>query len=254
MTNNNSIEEQSRAFSQRIEDLLQNVLGPLPSEQNYTADPQGSYLRGGISGYVIQQFQKGGIPLIIDGSAQLLLSYNFHCSCSSASGNLQVEASSIQLSCYANHEPIVRYDYLRNKTHEIPNAHINIYGSNDTVSRIMLACTQGKRAKSRRKEFVDKGDFPTFSKLHFPVGGNRMRPGIEDVLQFAIYEFHIDVQPNWQEAIEKSRSEYRKRQVAAIVREFPDIAYQVFKDAGYSLDTVPVPPDRGNEGNNLIKY
>lgn len=119
----------------------------------------------------------------------------------------------------------------------------------------MLACGSKSQGKNRRKAFLEKGTFPTFSSLHFPVGGDRFRPGLEDVLQMAIYEFGIDAQPQWQQAIEQSRAEYRTRQISALVCEFPDIAYQALSQNGY-LDsgTPPQRPEREDTKSRLTKY
>ena len=117
-----------------------------------------------------------------------------------------------------------------------------------------LSCGGGLRGKSRRKEYINKGSFPTFSTLHFPVGGDRFRPGLEDVLQMAIYEFHIDATNEWQQHIEASREEYRTRQLTALIREFPDIAYDTLKEDGRELTTRPERPQRADRTSMLIRY
>ncbi|WP_043167864.1 hypothetical protein [Bifidobacterium callitrichos] len=96
--------------------------------------------------------------------------------------------------------------------------------------------------------------FPTFSSLHLPVGGDRMRPGLEDVLQLAVCEFGIDVTAGWLDAVEASHEEYRTTQLRAFVREFPDIAFEELRRAGYVDGDVPQRPVREDRISRLRRY
>lgn len=250
--NGGDVENQVREFAQRIEDLLQQVLGL--RDDSYTATPEGSYVRSGKTSYVIHQAEDRGVPLTSDGECILKLSYTFHCSCRKSGSWLQVDKSAIMITGEPEHVPLFRYDYIRDPSSDIPAAHLNVYGSNDVATRLLLACNGGKRAKSRRKEYVNKGAFPTFSSLHFPVGGDRLRPGLEDVLQMTIYEFHIDAQCNWEEAISVSRAEYRSRQIKALVREFPDLAYDALEDIGCDFKKKPIRQEHGDRPDMLTRY
>lgn len=248
-----SVEDQVEQFAQRIENLLASVV--LVSEEDYvfTAAPEGTYARGGNTRYVITQREERGIPLFCEGEEILFLSYMFSCSCRHSGSWLQVDSSSLKLVC-GDGTPLLHYDYTREATHNTPGAHLNVHASNDTVSQLMLSCMTGKRGRSRRQKFVKSGIFPTFSNLHLPVGGDRLRPCLEDVLQMTIYEFDIDVKDGWQVALEESRAEYRKRQIRAIVREFPDLAYQTLIDEGYDLRFKPERPNHVGTEGNLTRY
>lgn len=245
--------EQATEFAQRIETLLQQVLGE--AKDGYVAEPTDKRLRGGRTVYRITQRESRGIMLRSGGEVVASLSFGFVCSCQTNGGWLQVDKSVIMISAEPERVPLFHYDFNRVTTSEIPGAHINIFGSNDAATRIMLACGLGKRGKSRRKEYVDKGAFPTFSTLHFPVGGDRFRPGIEDVLQMVIYEFHVDAESDWEEQLESSRAEYRTRQLEALVREFPDVAYKALAEDGL-VDGLNVPErkERLDTKSRLIKY
>lgn len=234
-------EEQAIDFAQRLENMLTEVLGQ-PSDGQYTADPQGARKKRSAS-YLIKTRNPQGIPLTVGGSTILRLSYRYQCSCRDSNSYLQVDESAITLRAESDPHSA------------IPAAHINIHASNDSATKAMLACGSKSQDKNRRKAFLEKGTFPTFSSLHFPVGGDRFRPGLEDVLQMAIYEFGIDAQPQWQQAIEQSRAEYRTRQISALVCEFPDIAYQALSQNGY-LDsgTPPQRPEREDTKSRLTKY
>lgn len=245
-------QEQATDFAQRLENMLTEVLGP--SEGQYTADPQGTRIKRSIS-YLIKTQDPLGIPLKVGEDTILRLSYRYQCSCRDSNAYLQVDKSSITLRAESDPAPIVHYDYVRDARGTIPAAHINIHASNDSATKAMLACGSKSQGKTRRKQFLDKGTFPTFSSLHFPVGGDRFRPGLEDVLQMAIYEFGIKTQPGWQQAIEQSQAEYRTRQIIALVQEFPDIAYQTLAEDGYlNSGTPPQRPERTDTQSRLTKY
>ena len=249
--------EQATGFAQRIETLLQNVLGECPD--GYVSDPEGIPLRGGRTGYKIMQRAERGIPLDSDGEAVASLSFRYICSCKADGEWLQIDKSVIMITAEPDRLPIFHYDYNRVRTSETPGAHTNISGSNDAATRIMLSCGGGLRGKSRRKEYINKGSFPTFSTLHFPVGGDRFRPGLEDVLQMAIYEFHIDATNEWQHHIEASREEYRTRHTTPLRKTGesspPDRnAPNEPTEQACSSDTETKPPRRSQSDRDGLVY
>lgn len=244
--------QQATEFAQRIETLLQNVLGG--RGDGYVAEPEGMSLRGGRTGYRITQRNGRGIPLNSDGETVAGLSFRFQCSCRNENSWLQIDKSVIMITVEPEHMPLFHYDYNRERTSETPGAHINIFGSNDAATRIMLSCGKGLRSKNRRKKYINDGAFPTFSTLHFPVGGDLFRPGLEDMLQMAAYEFHIDVTDEWEKPLNYSRAEYRERQLKALVREYPDLAWDALTENGANLAKRPERPQRSDRPGVLVKY
>jgi hypothetical protein len=251
MTESPGLEEQAVDFAQRLEDMLTAVLGPAADQ--YTASPQGMR-KGRQNKFLIQSANPQGVPLNVGGNTILRLSYSYQCSCKDEKAHLQIDDSSITLRAESDPAPIVHYDYVRNVQGTIPAAHINIHASNDSATKAMLACGSKSQGKNRRKAFLDKGTFPTFSSLHFPVGGDRFRPGLEDVLQMAVYEFGIDVQNGWEAFIDESRQEYRERQFRALVREYPDLAYDALIENGYGVARRPQRLERDGRPSSLMRY
>lgn len=173
-TESDQTEEQAIDFAQRFENMLTEVLGQ-PSDGQYTADPQGARKKRSAS-YLIKTRDPQGISLTVGGSTILRLSYRYQCSCRDSNSYLQVDESAITLRAESDPAPIIHYDYVRDPHSAIPAAHINIHASNDSATKAMLACGSKSQGKNRRKAFLEKGTFPTFSSLHFPVGGGRFRP------------------------------------------------------------------------------
>ena len=108
--------------------------------------------------------------------------------------------------------------------------------------------------KQRRKDFVNNGTFPTVSSLHFPLGGNLFRPGIEDVLEMLISEFGIDTTNNWKEYLVSSRRQYRTIQLKTLIREHPEIAIETLKEVGLVFDETTVPKPKESKIDRLIVY
>ena len=102
-------------------------------------------------------------------------------------------------------------DYERNKGHGYPDAHLQVYGD----SAALDAWQPGQRE---------------LSKLHFPVGGRRYRPALEDVIEFLIAEKLAEPARGWKEVIDASRKEFHKRQLRAAIRRDLETAKQAVKD------------------------
>ncbi|WP_369343326.1 hypothetical protein [Bifidobacterium aquikefiricola] len=158
------------------------------------------------------------------------------------------------VATFSDSVPMFHYDFVRTAGKGIPSAHINVHASNDSAVKVMLGCGGKNRGKARRKRFVDSGFFPTFSTLHFPVGGDRFRPGLEDVLEMLIREFGIDAEDHCLDAIKDSRKEYRERQLRALVREFPQIVYDELIQAGHDLAERPAAHVSHASESRLTKY
>ncbi|MBW3093707.1 hypothetical protein KIH79_12445 [Bifidobacterium sp. 82T10] len=251
MNENAGLVRQAEWFAQELENLLTAVLGA--RETPYTGVPVGVDNRGEES-FLIRQADPEGVPLTVDGRPLLRLAYRFRCTCSNPVNELQVEDSGISLRAEADAEPMFHYDYVRSVRGTIPAAHINVHASNDSATKAMLACGAKAQGRNRRREFVQRGFFPTFSSLHFPVGGDRLRPGLEDVLQMAVYEFGIDTEGGWLDVIEESRERYRETQLRAFVREFPDIAFGELRSGGYLNGDTVVRPERVGRPSRLKRY
>jgi hypothetical protein len=73
------------------------------------------------------------------------------------------------------------------------------------------------------------------SDLHFPVGGSRFRPSLEDVLDMLVRELGVDHQPEWHDALSAARERWRRVQVAAVVRDAPGEAISALAKLGYEV-------------------
>lgn len=85
------------------------------------------------------------------------------------------------------------YDYVRDPPNHFPEAHLHIHGKCDRLQKLL---DDGNRSKNRP------------SDLHFPVGGRRFRPCLEDIIEFCILERLVKPHDNWLQVSTNSRNQY----------------------------------------------
>lgn len=107
---------------------------------------------------------------------------------------------------------LCHYDYERNKE-GYPAAHVQIDGHCPT-----LGALPGRRTADE------------LGKLHFPVGGRRYRPTIEDMIEFVIFEGFAGGRTGWEQVIAEHRQTFHQNQLRAAVRRHPEIAQEVLDD------------------------
>jgi hypothetical protein len=105
---------------------------------------------------------------------------------------------------------------------DLLDGHWNIHAERGAASRLL---TLGNPTHSG-----------SFSELHFPVGGARMRPCLEDVLTFVLREFGVDQVEGADTLLCAGRERWRRRQIATLVRDAPDEAVRVLRELGYVVD------------------
>ncbi len=77
---------------------------------------------------------------------------------------------------------------------------------------------------------------PDLHALHFPVGGKRFRPTLENFLLFLDREKpYTDFKPNRKSAVLILLQEWKHRQAAATVKKYPEIAAGVLEELGHTV-------------------
>ncbi|MEU4147494.1 hypothetical protein [Streptomyces parvulus] len=98
---------------------------------------------------------------------------------------------------------LFHYDYERNKADGYPDAHLQVYG----VSELFTTLNDPR---------VDTGR--SLAQVHFPVGGKRFRPCLEDVIEFLIVERLVEARENYEKVLEAGRETFRRNQLMAAMR------------------------------------
>jgi hypothetical protein len=143
-------------------------------------------------------------------------------------GYLTVYASTFSILTGQHGEfELIRYDYERAKE-SYPQAHIQVFGENDHLAQLLAAAGRPKCS---------------LDKLHLPVGGKRFRPALEDVLEFLILERIVTPASNWEEALDRSRDNFRSLQLKAAVTAEPEVAADVLGFLGYKIQP-PAPSEK----------
>lgn len=198
---------------------------------------------------VVRQSGNDGIVLTVDSVPVLTLDASAHCIWDHRGSYLAVAESKFKVSAVGlASEPLFRYEFCRTPNRS-PMAHLHVHAHRDAVTFVMTRC--GGASKRGRRRLLDydrgtKGNLPVMAHLHFPLGGSRFRPCLEDVLQMLTDEIGIDCLEGVDQALADGREQWRRMQIAASVRDSPRTVVQMLETLGYSV-TPPQgghPPDR----------
>lgn len=143
----------------------------------------------------------------------------------SHSGFLKIEQ--MRMSFRAAHEesPIARLEF-ESRNHTAPVAHWQFHGERGAMSFILARTHQAGRHVTTPV---------SLSALHFPTGGRRFRPGVEDFIQFLIQDCGFDSLDGWRQELENGRELARRFQVRTIAQDFPAEVAEALKDKGWDV-------------------
>ncbi|MGJ9543244.1 hypothetical protein ACRQFO_09365 [Actinotignum sp. GS-2025b] len=68
---------------------------------------------------------------------------------------------------------------------------------------------------------------PRIADVHFPVGGRRFRPCLEEILLFVIDEFGVACTPQALEALQQGMRKWEEIQLESAIRNNPATAVRV---------------------------
>ncbi|WP_416394253.1 hypothetical protein [Curtobacterium sp. LFS082] len=215
------------AFAQELIDTASGILGV----------PTGFEVQVGASRsrpqIVVSQSDPLGVPILVDGQVLLRLLVEFRCRWNTQQRYLAVEQSTFAVRVEHVNEPLFHFDYVRNALESVPVAHLNVHAHRDEVVWAMMMA-RTKRGKRRGKD-ASKGKIPRISTLHFPLGGHRHRPSLEDVFDMLIQEFGIEHSEVAAELIAAGRRRFRSIQTAVGVHDDPVAAAGALEELGYTV-------------------
>ncbi|SDN84639.1 hypothetical protein SAMN05216355_11810 [Actinomyces ruminicola] len=121
-------------------------------------------------------------------------------------------------------EPFFRYDYMAHPASaNVPTSHLQVYGHRDDLLHALYVSDKARSQPSRKKD-LDPASPRGLHMIHFPLGGMRFRPCLEDVLELIVKEFGIDTVDGWSDALVEGRIAWRHIQLASAIRDDPDTA------------------------------
>jgi len=198
----------------------------------------------GVLGATCPDFVVESSPMRIDGQLALSLIVDFDCSWDHRGTYLMVQRASFRVEPVGKGQPLFRYEFVSDmKTPHLPSAHLHVHAHRDEFLYAMIRGQRG-RPKDRAKAVTGESGraVPRLSDVHFPLGGARMRPCLEDILEMLHAEFGVDIERNAQMVLDEGRARWRRRQLGAAVRDAPEQAVRVLREMGYSIEDHPAGP------------
>lgn len=233
------IEDQTRRFAADLTSMVRAVCHDAPEFQVDIADRKGRF------NAMVRTENGCAIPLTIGGVHLLDLLVTYQCIMSDHHACMAIEQSRFHLRPHGGGEMLVRLEYIRRPRSGIPCSHLQIHAHRDAWTFLMCRNGEGsgRRAVNRRST-VEKT--PQISDIHFPVGGPRLRPTLEDFLEMLIHDLGIDHPDGALDALADARASWRRGQARAIIGADPETAAQVLRDAGWKVAPPEdrLPPER----------
>ncbi|GAB3757898.1 hypothetical protein GCM10027599_24540 [Yimella radicis] len=230
-----TLADHAEAFAKELTSTFRGVLGNSAPEFVAEASPRRD---GATTRVLIRPKDSVDIRLDIDDAHALTLICQYQGVWDHQATYLKINKAEIHVRPAEVTTPLFRYEYVDGMTPAFPCAHLQVHAHRDEFLFALLRSHRGKPS-SRAKAAIgeSKSAAPHLSNVHFPLGGPRMRPCVEDILHMLISEFGIRTEPDAQQVIEEGRARWRRRQIAASVRDAPLEAIRVLRDElGYAIE------------------
>ncbi len=170
-----------------------------------------------------------GLPLVRPNddsqSPRLFLRAQYRVEMDDTNAHLQVITSTVGLLVdvtggQRDPRPLLRVEYDRRRSKPgRPAAHVHLHANSPELAWIYGSSGQPA---------------PDLHALHFPVGGRRFRPTLEDFLLFLDRErIFTNWKPGWRAQVIASLAEWDRSQARTTVRRYPDEAIRQLEDLGY---------------------
>lgn len=161
----------------------------------------------------------------VDTEARLFLRVEFDVALDDDAAHLMVRKSTfgflvLPSPTWKTPTPMFRVEYDREPTGGKPPAHVHIHADSAELGWII-----GSSGELLRRHV----------EIHFPVGGRRFRPTLEDVLLFLDHENLFTDWPkqDWRSHVFASRDRFDESQARATVRRHPEAAVAQLRQMGY---------------------
>lgn len=172
------------------------------------------------------------IPLTVNGAHLADLSLALYQTLDHSKQYLKTTRSDFSVFSTLDRTPLLRMEY-RSDMREDPVCHWQFHAERGAFTHLLSIANT---ANSRRVPSPHD-----LSKIHLPVGGERFRPCLEDVLEMLIRDCGVDAAEGWEAAVEQGRERWRMRQFGTAVRDLQDEAAEVLRRQGWTL-TPPADP------------
>jgi hypothetical protein len=216
------LDDQARGFAKNLTDLLnRTVTDGIPLSSVLRDDGHIGWVGYGITK---QNFAPGRlIPLKLSkGPPACFLHIHMTLHLDAEIQRLVVQRSTSRVYCHDDdfRSLVFHYDYDREPENDYPNPHFQVAGGNEHLDQL---CNRAGVEKS-------------LPDLHFPVGGRRYRPSIEDVIEFLVVESLAPGRPGWEAAVAEHRRTWERIQLRSVVRRDQQTAAEELAARGWRLE------------------
>jgi len=173
------------------------------------------------------------IPLFVAGQHLADLRFAMYQELDHAGEYLKTWRTDFNVRSKLTRGPLLRLEY-RSDMRTDPISHWQFHAERGAFSHLLSVAHM-----SDPKKFPAPHDL---SHLHLPVGGERFRPCLEDLLELLIRDCGVDAVEGWESAIKVGRRRWRVRQLGAAVRDQPEEAAAILKKLGWSVTPPAAPP------------
>ncbi|MCT1449929.1 hypothetical protein [Corynebacterium sp. p3-SID1194] len=238
------IDRQASEFAAKISRIAQ-IFGGAE-----TADYQSDIVPGKAGWWVEIHNNQHGFTLSADEKDVFLVKALWTCSSDWTGQWLKVERSRFGVFLAERPgRPLFRYDFDADYSRRLPKAHIHFQADHPDMNPTQpMKDTQeslshlGEGSKRARKRVRHKKQTKV-SDLHFPVGGTRFRPALEDILLMMIEEYGVEPQAmdpfEAVKELRRSLEEWRISQAKAVIRDMPLLALALFESEGFQVVADP---------------
>lgn len=222
-------DEVERDVVEFARELSATVAGTLPGAPGFDAEATVNR-----DGFFVRPADDHGtatrIPLYVEGVLLAEFSAQIYLDKDSSGRYLKNVRSDFAAYSVLDRQPLFRMDY-RADMHSAPVSHWQFHAERGSLTHILTI------AHLHRPKQVDTPHL--LSRLHFPLGGERFRPCLEDLLHFFIEECGVDSVDGWRGVVEAGRERWRRMQLRAAVRDLQAEAAEVLSREGWTV----TPPD-----------
>jgi len=222
-----SLAERSRQFAGEVGDLLERTIGcPFSIFSLRVRDGEKYVVRPGDD-----DGRPTRIPLRVAGEHLADLELVMYQVLDRAGHYLKTSKTDFRVFSTIDRTPLLRLEY-DSDARTVPTAHWQFHAERGAFVHLLTIA-------SRTRDVRGPGDL---SKLHLPVGGERFRPGLEDLLELLIRDCGIDAAVGWEDAIKEGRKRWRLRQLRSAVRDQQEEAAMLLRDLGWDVTREDAPP------------
>lgn len=221
---NTRLEAQADGFAAQLNDTIEHSL---ITSQRFRSNVAGTK-------FVVTTHEPGDdlkvspLLLTLENVPMITLDVTYWCMWDRPEHFLAVEKSNFIVRAHGVDNPLFRFDYVRDPVARVPVSHVQVHAHRDEFVHLLT--------RSKRVARTDNLGAAALSRFHFPTGGHRFRPCLEDLLEVLINEFNLDRPQTWKTALAQGREQWRAIQLKTAVRDAPEEAVSTLERLGYTVD------------------